>query len=95
MAAFATAASGIYFFMFSLSGSLPLSTGAAIAAVDAALMQMMNNFASRGSRRMGEGLDSTCVHVSRAHDSRRSTATRRPTLSGDLGSGRTDVSQKI
>ena len=53
MAAFATAASSIYFFMFSLSLSLPLGTGAAVAAVDAALMQMMNDLASKTSRRMG------------------------------------------
>ena len=68
MAAFATAASSIYFFMFSLSLSLPLGTGAAVAAVDAALMQIMSNLASRASRRVGEALDSTCVHVSRAHE---------------------------
>ena len=67
MAAFATTSS-IYFFMFSLSVSLPLGTGAAVAAVDAALMQMMNNLASGVSWRMGEALECTCVHVSRAHE---------------------------
>ena len=69
MAAFATAASSIYFFMFSLSVSLPLGTGAAVAAVDAALMQMMNNLASRASRRMSEGLTARAC-TSHDHTSR-------------------------